>query len=191
MKMPSMPIPMGRVKDFDQGSPKLSFERWSGEILAMAKNVLCHDGYHSPMAFFVMSDGETLGVTLSEWMEDNESKNLFASFMHQAAAATELYGVAMITEAWAYKGRGKDDHVVKQLQCGEISVSELNPEDREEILMVHVQSREGMNRLTSVTFTKDDMVDPEGNVISNVVLGEETTVDGENQGRFSGLWRAA
>lgn len=189
MKTPSMPIPMGMVKDFDAKNPKQGFEIWSDNIIQTSKKILCQDGYHGPMSFFVMNDGYAIGIQLSEWLEDHESKNMLSVFLHEAAQNTDLYGVAIITEAWAYKSRGKDDHIVKQLTLGEISVSELRPEDKEEILMIHIQSRDGMDRLASIHFSKDMMLDPDGNVIHKIILGEEITTDGDNKGRFSGLWK--
>jgi len=48
----------------------------------------------------------------------------------------------LITEGQMYMSRSRNDHTSKQLALGEISVSELRPEDRQEIALVQYESKD-------------------------------------------------
>jgi hypothetical protein len=54
-----------------------------------------------------------------------------------------VYGLIHIAEAWAYLPTGPDDHTRNQLEWGEMRVSSLRDEDKTELLIVSLLSRDG------------------------------------------------
>lgn len=72
-----------------------------------------------------------------------------------------------------------NDHILKQVIAGEIRVSELRPEDRQEVLMVSAQSRDGW-----ATSWVDEIV----RIAGKVSLGGCQEIR-DFQGRFGRLFR--
>ena len=66
-----------------------------------------------------------------------------AEWLRQHITKHYIYGVIHVVEAWMHMAAKPGDHTIRQIMGGEIKVSELKPEDRQEVLMVSAQSRDG------------------------------------------------
>ena len=118
--------------------PADSFRAYAQNIHGQAKEVFLADGHHSEMFFFVPLDGDGHIVL---WRGDD--RDLEAQWLRRHIAEHYAYGVIHVVEAWMRLAPKPGDHILKQVMAGEIKVSELKPEDRQEALMVSAQSRDG------------------------------------------------
>ena len=100
--------------------------------------MLLTDKTHGEMFFFMALTGQGHIVL---WQ--NADRDHQADWVRQHINGHYSYGVVHICEAWAHFAKHPNEHTQKQLQAGEMKVSELRPEDRTEILMVSAQSRDG------------------------------------------------
>lgn len=67
--------------------------------------------------------------------------------LRETIRQNQFYGVVHIVEAWVYIPRRLNDHTMRQLQAGEMAVSDLRREDRAEALVVRYECRNGDQRL--------------------------------------------
>lgn len=99
----------------------------------------------------ILSPTQNAVFPVQQLMRSGSDKSVLAGLVRELAAKMQATEVIMITEAWMYLGKGKADHTAKQLAMGEISVSELRPEDKQEVVMVQYESRDAiymvMNRI--------------------------------------------
>jgi len=86
----------------------------------------------------------------------------------------DLYSVIFIGEVWAYFIKEKD-HTAFQLLDGEMKVSDLNDEDKKEILMVRMETSDGDCFIYLNEILRDK---------SGVTLGEDKTISGEQRHWF-------
>ena len=119
-------------------SPLESFKHFAQSIHEQAKAMLLRDKTHAEMFFFMPLDGHGHIVL---WQKAD--RDLQADWLRQHINEHYIYGVVHICEAWAHFVKRPNQHTLKQLQAGEMKVSELRPEDRTEALMVSAQSRDG------------------------------------------------
>ena len=80
--------------------------------------------------------------------------------LREQLPGSQVYGLIHIAEAWAYLPKGPHDHTRKQLEWGEMSVSSLRHEDKTELLLVSLLSRDGDN----VVWIDEIVRDEEGQV---------------------------
>ena len=123
---------------WDSSRPADSFRTFASYIHEKAKGVLLQDGHHTEMFFFLPQDGKGHIVV---W-RDND-RDLEAQWLRNHISEHHAFGVIHIVEAWMHLARTPDDHILKQVMDGEIKVSELKPEHRQEALMVSAQSHDG------------------------------------------------
>jgi len=81
----------------------------------------------------------------------------------------DLYGVILIGECWMYLPKNPKDHTVAQIKDGEIKVSELNNDDRKEVLHLKMEARDGVSTVYLNRILRDG---------GNVELGKDEIMDG-------------
>jgi len=118
--------------------PGESFQTFAKYIHGRARDILLEDGHHSEMFFFLPLNGEGHIVL---WR--NNDRDMEAEWLRQHITKHYIYGVIHVVEAWMHMAAKPGDHTIRQIMGGEIKVSELKPEDRQEVLMVSAQSRDG------------------------------------------------
>jgi hypothetical protein len=126
------------VSNWDAAKPADSFKAFARHIHEQATGVLMRDGNHSEMFFFVPQDGKGHIVV---WR--GSDRDLEADWLREHVSDYHVYGVVHIVEAWMHMAKTPEDHTLKQIMDGEIKVSELKPEHRQEALMVSAQSHGG------------------------------------------------
>ena len=119
-----------------------SFQKFAGFIHGNAKKYLLEDKTHAEMMFFMPLDGKGKLVTIQSTANDRDA---LAQWVRDYISQNYIYGVVHVCESWVKFADGPDDHTVKQIQAGEIKVSELKPEHRTEALSVSAQSRDGFS----------------------------------------------
>lgn len=77
-------------------------------------------------------------------------KDQFAAGLRQRIRDDNTLGVVHIAEAWIYVPRRAGDHTARQLEAGEMKVTELRREERTEALVVRYECRDGKQRCGSV-----------------------------------------
>ena len=104
-----------------------------------AQQVFLKDGTHLEILFILADDGTMQPLPIAEPMtrEDVSAK------LREQLPGSQVYGLIHIAEAWAYLPKGPNDHTQKQLEWGEMSISSLRQEDKTELLLVSLLSRDG------------------------------------------------
>jgi len=109
---------------------------------AQARNVFLKDGTHVEMVFLVGADGALQPQPIAEPM----TREGVAEILREQMPDSNVHGLIHISEARAYIPKGKGDHTHKQLRLGEMGVSDLNAEDKTEVLVTSLLSRDGDSR---------------------------------------------
>jgi hypothetical protein len=161
------------------------FTNFTREVNEKAKSIFMEDKYHGPMMAICSSDRTVSFIPLNKMIELSEMNKvswqdvLSLSLQDMAVHEPTFEAVVIITEAWAYKADGKDDHITKQIMNGEISISQLNPEHRYEILNVVMTSRGGQNLTLMSPIIRDG---------ENVSLGETEEITNCSGRLGSDIW---
>jgi hypothetical protein len=129
-----------------------SFHLTCEAIHDIAKKILVADGRHSQTFILFTSDGTEM-VIIPKECSDYGYRDVVANII-KSMITESVIGVIQISEAWVHTGT-QDAHITKQLQSGEIRVSELLPEHRQEVLITVVQSRDGQDKMWMDYFVKD------------------------------------
>jgi hypothetical protein len=151
------------------------FRRFAQELKEQTKQVFLKDKHHSEMFFFVTDDGQA-GVMLAPPKIDRDE---MVAKLKQKIRQNNVYGVVHIVETWTYFRSGAKDHTMTQIMAGEIKVSELRPQDRDEALVVTMESREGAHFMWITPILRD---------ADKVTLGETMNFDDRIDGRFAGFF---
>jgi hypothetical protein len=114
------------------------FHALAGQIHGMARQTFERDGNHAEMLFFLPPDGKG-SIALWEGGDRDEQAGWIRRHIHE----TYAFGVIHVVKAWSRFADKPGDHTLRQIQAGEMRVSDLRPEDRTEVLMVCAQSRDG------------------------------------------------
>ena len=115
-----------------------SFRAFADFVHEQAKEVLMRDGNHAEMFLFMPLNGRGHVVI---WQGGD--RDLEAKWLRRHVRERYAFGFVHVVEAWMRMAPTPDDHILKQLIAGEMRVSQLNPEHRQEALMVSAQSRDG------------------------------------------------
>lgn len=144
-RKPTLPTPPKTLEatpiaaqGWDATKPAESFKAFAAFVHAQAKEILLTDGNHAEMFFFMPLNGQG---HLILWR--GQDRDMEADWLRRHIEQHYIYGVVHVVEAWMRLAPTPDDHILKQLMAGEMKVSELNPEHRQEALMVSAQSRDG------------------------------------------------
>lgn len=135
MKLNTTPI---APPDWDAAKPAESFQNFAGNIHKKAKEILIRDGRHAEMFFFIPLNG--IGHLI---LWNNNDRDLAADWLRRHIQEHYIFGVVQVVEAWMHMAAKPGDHLLKQIMAGEIKVSELKQDLRQEVLMVSAQSRDG------------------------------------------------
>jgi hypothetical protein len=104
-----------------------------------ARQVFLKDGTHVEILFLLADDGTIQPVPIAKPMTRAD----VSSQLREQLPGSQVYGLIHIAEAWAYLPKRPDDHTRKQLEWGEMRVSSLRDEDKAELLIVSLLSRDG------------------------------------------------
>ena len=121
-----------------------------------AQQVFLKDGTHLEILFILADDGTMQPVPIAEPMTREE----VSAKLREQLPGSQVYGLIHIAEAWAYLPKGPNDHTQKQLEWGEMSISSLRHEDKTELLLVSLLSRDG----DSVAWIDEIVREEEGQV---------------------------
>jgi len=114
-------------------------QKWTEYLYTEAKRLFTQDGTHANLLFCFNKENGLVSVNPVPPNIDHEQLN--AAIMN-AVKEHDLYGVVVIGETWMYNIKEKD-HTAFQLLDGEMTVSDLNDEDKREALMVRMENSEG------------------------------------------------
>lgn len=128
--------------EWDGKDPMGSFQRFANFIHGNAKKYLLEDMTHAEMMFFMPLDGKGTLITIQSTPNDRDE---LAQWVRDYISKNYIYGIVHVCESWVKFADGPNDHTIKQIQAGEIKVSELKPEHRTEALSVSAQSRDGFS----------------------------------------------
>ena len=170
--MATEPQPEPVEPKWDAADSSGSFLRYAEFIHQKAKRVFLNDQTHADMVFIFKERGECL-LTLVRGDRDE-----FVRRLKDMIRGSDVVGVVHVAEAWFRMG-GTGDHITTQIQCGELRVSDLRPEDRGEALMVTMHPRVGRATSWVEPIVRDANGKPS--------LGEGFTIT-ETGGRFAGLF---
>jgi hypothetical protein len=101
------------------------------------------DGTHVQILFLF---GENGLVSINPVPPNTSHEHVYGGIKN-AIEEHKLYAVIYIGESWMYSARGKTDHTASQIIDGEIRVSELNKDDRKEVLLLKMESSEGLSMI--------------------------------------------
>jgi len=121
-----------------------------------ARRMFEKDGTHVEILFIFADDGTLQPVPIAAPMTRAD----VSAQLREQNPGNQVYGLIHIAETWAYLPDGPDDHTLKQLEWGEMSISSLRSEDKTELLLVCLLSRDGdsMAWIDEIVREKDDRV---------------------------------
>jgi hypothetical protein len=114
-------------------------QKWTEGLHKEAKRLFAKDGTHGNMLF--LFDEENDLISINPLPPKIEFNPLNTSVIN-AVKEHKLYGVIFIGEAWAYFPQEKD-HTAFQLLDGEMKVSDINDQDKKEVLMIRMETHDG------------------------------------------------
>ena len=127
------------------------FRRFAQDLKEQSKGVFLRDGHHGEMFFFVSDDGRAAVMPAPADMD----RDKMVDQLRQQVRENNIYGLVHISESWSYFRQKPGDHTMKQIMEGEIAVSELRPEDRDEALAVMMETREGAHFMWITPILRD------------------------------------
>jgi hypothetical protein len=119
-------------------NPSGSFRKFADYMHQQAKKYLLEDGYHAEMLFFMPIDGNGQLV-----MWEGEDRDDVAQWVRDYINKHYIFGLVHVCESWVRFADNPNDHTFKQIQAGEMKVSDMKPEHRKEALSVTAQARDG------------------------------------------------
>ncbi|MBT3191248.1 MAG: hypothetical protein HN341_01705 [Verrucomicrobia bacterium] len=120
---------------------------------AQAREMLLEAGTHLEIVFVVSGDGTVQPQPIAPPLP----RDAVADVLREQIPGSSVCGLIHIGEGWAYIPTGKGDHTHKQLILGEMGVSDLNDDDRTEVLASSLLSQGG-NRCALL----DEIIRPAG-----------------------------
>lgn len=154
------------------------FRRFAQDLKEQSKQVFLKDKYHQEMFFFVTNDGRAFVMPAPKDLDRDQT----AEKLRHTIREHNIYGLVHICESWTYFRQKPGDHTLKQIMAGEIKVSELRPNDRDEALVVMMESREGAHFM---------WITPIFRAGDRITLGESMSFADRMDGRFAGLFASA
>lgn len=127
---------------WDTKNPSPSFKVFASHIHENAKDYLLRDKVHAEMLLFMKLDGSGKLVLCSV---TNDERDELAQWVRDYIDKHYFFGVVHVCESWVRLADKPNDHIFKQIEAGEMKVSELKPEHRMEALSVSAQCRDGFS----------------------------------------------
>lgn len=143
--------------EWNSNDPRASLRALAEFFHEHARQTIVKDGTHVELLFLLSYDGVMQPQPIAEPM----TRERVAETLREQLPGSDVYGLIYITEAWGYVAKGPEDHTVKQIQWGEIAVSDLKDDDKIELLSVHLVNRDG----DSVAWQNQIIRDANENVI--------------------------
>jgi len=127
---------------WDPRDPTESLLRQADWLNQLARETFARDGTHVEILFFFREDGQgAIGQP-----PPGMARVDFMPLLKASIRENDIFGVIHIAESWTYLPRQPNDHTFRQIADGEIAVSQLDPNDQSEALMVKVDARSGLTR---------------------------------------------
>ena len=145
-------------------------------VVVEARTTFLKDGSHVELFFLYREDGEG---ALGHPPPDMEREQ-FTQMLRQTIQENEIFGVVHIIEAWVYIPKKSGDHTMKQILDGEMAVSDLNPGDKAEALIVRYECRDGTQRMWTSQILRTKT--------GGVALADALEMGDEVKGRFGTLF---
>jgi hypothetical protein len=155
--------------------PSGSLRRQAEWLNEKARETFLTDKFHTEIFFLYRADGQGAIAQPPADMDRDQ----FVAMLKKGIKSNDIFGVLHVVEAWTYFPRRPNDHTMKQVMHGEIAVSELNPGDRTEALMVRCEGRDGYSMM---------WLSPIIRTPTGVALADPMEMPDPPQGRFSGLF---
>ena len=130
---------MTEPPQWNSEEPGASLLAYAEFLHGEARNVFERDGSHVEI-LFILADG---GTIQPQPIAEPMSREHVSECLREQIPGSNIYGLIHIAEAWSYNAKGSADHTFKQLKLGEMRVSDLVDEDRSEMLVVSLLSRDG------------------------------------------------
>jgi len=162
------------IPTWDKANPAASFKTFAVAIHEKARQTFLQDKTHAEMLFLMPLDGQGQLVQVTEQDGDKLS-----AILKQYVTEHSTFGVLHIAEGWIRLKEGKNDHIFRQIEAGEMKVSELKEEHRKEALSVTAQSRDGYSMLWIDEIVRDK---------SGGVSLKPAVVFADIKGRFGALF---
>jgi hypothetical protein len=118
--------------------PRGSLQAFGEFFHEHARATFLQDATHVEILFILATDGTMQPVPIAQPM----TREGVAETLREQIPGSGVYGLIHIAEAWGYLSKGKRDHTFKQLSWGEMRVSDLKSEDKIELLVVSLLSRD-------------------------------------------------
>ena len=126
--------------EWDAANPSGSFRKFSDYMHSQAKKYLLDDGYHAEMLFFMPLDGKGTLVLV-----EGKDRDAMAQWVRDYINKHYTFGLVHVCESWVRFADGPNDHTFKQIQAGEMKVSDMKAEHRKEALSVSALARDGFS----------------------------------------------
>ena len=129
-------------------TPLLKAKMWDmPELLCpycneLARRKFLQDGAHEEVFMFFKSDEENGQLAFVQPPQDMDRES-FCRVLKNNIRGQDIETIVHIVEIWTYAPKRPNDHTWKQIQEGEIAISQLKEGDKEEALMVSVACRGG------------------------------------------------
>jgi hypothetical protein len=156
-------IDMSTLPQWNSADPETSLIALWNFLHGQAREMFLQAGTHLEILFLVAADGTLQPQPIAEPM----TREVVASALKEQIPGSQVYGMIHIAEAWAYLPKGKGDHTQKQLVLGEMGVSDLNAEDRTELLVTSLLTRNGESRAWLDEIVRRDSAIELGRLIEN------------------------
>jgi len=126
---------------WNSNNPGASLLAFAEFLHKQARQTFMRDGTHVEILFIVADNGTTQPQPIAKPM----TREHVAECLKQQIPDSNIYGLIHIAETWSYTSKGSNDHTLKQLEWGEMRVSELRDDDKSEALVLSSLSRDGDN----------------------------------------------
>ena len=162
----------------------MEYKKQANDLAKIARQVFERDGFHVPMIILYGAKDVVAILDLSKVIHEHPDdwKDAVTMTLTQfVKKEPAIQALAFISEAWVYKSKNPKDHVVKQIMDGEIAISELKPEDRQEVISIAMSGRDGTGYSVIIPIIRKG---------KKVTLGEADESNGVMAGRFGrDIWK--
>lgn len=123
-----------------QEAKSSSICQWTDYLHTEAQRLFIQDKTHVSLLFCFNEENGLIAVNP---VPPATSFDILNASVRDAVIEHDLYGIVLICESWAYFIEKENDHTVFQLLDGEMKVSDLNDQDKKEILLIRMENRDG------------------------------------------------
>jgi len=110
--------------------------REAKEINELARSVFLRDGCHVPIVIFFKGDNNAI-VPISQFTQSAIGKDILSDLLRSFIKMFDISGIALIMEAWVRAASKKNPSLG-------LEDSGSNTDDKKEVLMVNVESDDGL-----------------------------------------------